>query len=142
MERFWSKVAIGGPDDCWLWTACKNKDGYGSFGWGGKGSTVLAHRFAWMLERDLIHAGVPDGMYVLHSCDTPSCVNPAHLWLGTQKDNVADCTKKGRRAQVRYKKLSQEQREEIKRLYATGLYTLAELGRRYGVSYVSIRYHV
>lgn len=136
MQRFWDKADVADRDACWLWHACKNRDGYGSFGLNG--TTILAHRMAWILE----HGDIPDGLNVLHNCDIPSCVNPSHLFLGTQKDNVADCTRKGRRAQVRFKKLSQEQRNEIKSLYATGRYTLAELGRRYDVSYVSIRYHL
>jgi transposase len=69
-------------------------------------------------------------------------VNPFHLFLGTQKDNVDDCASKGRRNQVRYTKLDPEQRDEIKRLYATGEWTFAALGRKFGVTYQSIRWHV
>lgn len=141
MDRFWEKARIAGPDDCWEWTASKNRDGYGTFGWTPE-RTVLAHRFAWMLVRDLTHVGVPKGMCVLHICDNPSCVNPRHLSLGTQADNVADCAKKGRRNQVRFKKLSAEQREEIRTLYDTGEFSLAALGRRFGVTYQTVRSHL
>lgn len=89
-----------------------------------------------------IEGEIPVGMYVLHTCDNPSCVRPTHLFLGAQADNVADCAKKGRRNQTRYKKLDAEQRAEIKSLYATGEYSLAELGRRFGVTYQAIRNHI
>ena len=138
MERFWDKVDLGGgtADECWLWTGAKNRDGYGSFGRGG--TTVLAHRMSWEIQ----HFPIGEGLYVLHKCDNPSCVNPSHLFLGTQADNVADCARKGRRNQVRYKKLSPEQREEIRALHATGQWTLAALGRRFGVAYQTIRGHL
>ncbi len=96
-ERFWSKVDIpldddGKPDkeECWLWKASVNSDGYGHLGISGK--TVKAHRVAFCLEN-----GDFDGTKcVLHRCDTPRCCNPEHLWLGTIKDNNQDCIKKGR----------------------------------------------
>ena len=141
MQRFWDKVEISGPGECWLWTGAQNSDGYGSFGL-TPSHTFLAHRFAWMLVRDLGYVAIPDGMCVLHSCDTPPCVNPNHLFLGTQADNVADCAKKGRRNQSRWKKLSPEKRQEIRDLYLTGAWSLAALGRKYGVSYQTIRGHL
>jgi hypothetical protein len=137
MQRFWDKVAIGQPNECWPWTRAKTRDGYGSFG-AYKGISVLAHRAAWEIQ----NGPIPDGMYVLHRCDNPPCVNPLHLFLGTQADNVADCSKKGRRNQSRWKKLSPEKRQEIRDLYATGSYSLAALGRKYGVSYQTIRSHL
>jgi hypothetical protein len=89
--RFWSKVdKSGGPDACWIWIAGKSSDGYGSFDQAG------SHRTAWEIER----GPIPRGLSVLHNCptgDNPSCVNPAHLWLGTQAQNIADMTAKGRR---------------------------------------------
>lgn len=120
-----------------MWTGAKHRDGYGVVGV-GNGKTDLAHRVMW---RE-IFGDIPEGQYVLHTCDNTSCVRPKHLFLGTQADNVADCAEKGRRNQVRYRKLSAEQREEIKSLYATGRYSLAELGRKFGVAYQSIRHHV
>ena len=135
LDRFWKKVIYA--ETCWLWMGAKNKDGYGSFG-DGAGRTMLAHRFAY---QEFI-GEIPPGMYVLHKCDEPSCVNPAHLWLGTQADNVADCAEKGRRNQSRIRRLDLGQREEIRALYATGEYSLAALGRRFGVTYQTIRHHV
>lgn len=83
------------PDDCWTWTACVDKDGYGRFdGIVGTVRYFKAHRFSWAL-----HSGqtIPDGMLVCHSCDNPRCVNPSHLWLGAAVDNVGDMDRKNRR---------------------------------------------
>jgi hypothetical protein len=94
--RFWEKVNKKGPrkrgmtSRCWLWTAStRNEHGYGAIVVDGK--PRLAHRVAW----ELVHGPIPDGKKVLHKCDTPACVR--HLFLGTQKDNVADCARKNRR---------------------------------------------
>lgn len=95
VERFWSKVdKSAGDDGCWLWTKRCAKAGYGQFWLNGK--TVLAHRTAWLFT----NGEIPNRLQVLHNCpdgDNPSCVNPAHLWLGTHQDNHDDCTRKGRR---------------------------------------------
>ena len=76
-------------DTCWLWTGCKDKDGYGVSRLQHK--KLAAHRAAHIL----FIGPIPDNLYVLHKCNNPSCVNPAHLKLGTQKDNVADQIKAG-----------------------------------------------
>lgn len=88
-ERFWARVSVG--NGCWLWDANVTKKGYPNLWLEGR-QHVYAHRFSYAL-----HVGpIPDGMSVLHKCDTPSCVNPAHLFLGTQLENVRDCRDKGR----------------------------------------------
>ncbi len=77
---------------CWLWTRPVSTGGYATLCVDGKGKR--AHRLSW--ER---HNGpIPIGLYVLHKCDTPSCINPEHLFVGTQKDNIQDAVKKGRMA--------------------------------------------
>lgn len=94
--RFLANVDKHGPEarpglgSCWEWTGSRNKKGYGVFR--AIGRVELAHRASWALANGLI----PSGLCVLHKCDRPSCVNPAHLFIGTQADNVADMEAKGR----------------------------------------------
>ncbi len=90
-DRFWGKVGIKGPDDCWEWKGNRYTFGHGQIR--VNGSPTTAHRVAYEL-----HYGVPilNGLHCLHACDNPSCVNPGHLWLGTNADNVADMCDKGR----------------------------------------------
>lgn len=89
-ERFWAKVDRTG--ECWVWTGARNQNGYGTFRFAR--SMRLAHRVAFLLTRGVI----PDGLWVLHHCDNPPCVNPAHLYLGTVQDNVRDMVARGRQA--------------------------------------------
>ncbi len=91
LKRFWPKVERS--DGCWLWKAGKNLQGYGMICMKKHGMTHLsAHKFSWLLH----HGPIPIGLCVLHKCDTPACVNPDHLWLGTHKDNSEDMVIKGR----------------------------------------------
>lgn len=92
-ERFWEKV-VKTEGGCWNWTASTRHKGYGAFVYEKNGVVVQgrAHRYSWEL-----HCGdIPDGMFVLHRCDNPACVNPEHLFLGTNQDNVNDMMRKGR----------------------------------------------
>jgi hypothetical protein len=92
IRRFWDKVQKAGDDECWLWTASVAGRGYGQMKRPGERRQVYAHRLSYEL-----HCGpVPAGMAVLHQCDTPRCVNPKHLFLGTLADNAGDMQRKGR----------------------------------------------
>ena len=76
---------------CWIWIGANNPDGYGEIT--VKGKVQSTHRMSYQA----FIGPIPKGMQILHKCDIPACVNPRHLFLGTQNDNVKDCIKKGRR---------------------------------------------
>lgn len=89
-KRFWAKVRKD-RDGCWRWIAAVTRYGYGAFTVRSK--YIRAHRYSWELH----NGPIPEGLCVCHRCDNPGCVNPAHLFLGTFKDNAIDCSTKGRR---------------------------------------------
>lgn len=93
-ERFWPKVAKGEPNECWLWLATRNNMGYGLLQQqiDGKNGKRLAHRISF----EIANGPVSQDACILHRCDTPLCVNPAHLFIGTLQDNVSDMWAKGR----------------------------------------------
>lgn len=136
LDRFWSKVEK--TDTCWLWTGATTKCGYGVLKIGGrKGKPVYAHRLS--LE---IHSGKPlEAAHVVHRCDNPRCVNPAHLFPGTNQDNIADMVAKGRQARGEKSgsaRLTAEQVGEIQALSASGVGP-TEISKQYGVHSNTVR---
>ena len=145
-ERFWLKVDVRGPNDCWPWKASRYSNGYGGIGLGGKDAGKgLAHRVSWE-----IHFGpITDGMLVCHKCDNPACVNPAHLFIGTQKDNMADCGRKGRLSggslpgeKNPNSKLTKPQADDIRRRYSRGGVFQKDLAAEYGITQAQVSYIV
>ena len=103
-------------DICVEWPRSKNLQGYGQFRtWDDSGEN-LVHRQSWIET----NGPIPPGLLVLHKCDNPPCLRPSHLFLGTQKDNMADCSTKGRIGSPP-KYLSAENRAEVRRLYESGV---------------------
>lgn len=153
IARFWSKVdQSGGPDACWLWTGAKRDFGYGRVKINRR--FRRAHRVAWLAS----FGAIPAGLCVCHACDNPPCCNPAHLFLGTQAENLADMVAKGRhnpstgdrhgspaRPGCRMRgeangraKLTDAKVACIRARYAAGGVSQCSLAREYGVSHPAI----
>jgi len=152
IARFWSKVDVREPDACWLWQASCFKEGYGQFK--VRGRNLKTNRIAYFLG-----TGCDLGeSLALHTCDNPSCCNPAHVYGGTAKDNIADAINRGRFAcgvgethgsrthpesrargeRASTAKLTADQVTEMRGLYATGEWTQQSLADRYGLQRRSV----
>jgi hypothetical protein len=135
--RFWNKVsklseANGG---CWAWLGGNDKNGYGKFAFymDGKKKHTRAHRYSYYLATGIWLKA----LHVCHSCDHPYCVNPAHLFPGTNQENMADRNSKGRQARGSRSgcaKLTEEKVKEIRDLFATGNYTKKQIADLYHIS--------
>lgn len=132
-EKFWRKVNKKSGKECWEWTASKFRRGYGQLSHGQK--NLKAHRVSYVLH----FGNIPDGKLVCHRCDNPSCVNPEHLFLGSQFDNVKDQIAKGRRHDVRGEKngmakLTEKEVNKIRKEYKLGKVSQYFLAAKFGVS--------
>lgn len=130
-DTFISKIYLCPMSGCWLWTASLYPDGYGQHMIAKK--LHRAHRLMWAL----CNGAIPHGMQVLHRCDVRSCVNPTHLFLGTNADNMRDKVAKGRHhkaEQIKQAKLNKDAITEMRLLRAQG-FTYTKIGQLFGVSH-------
>lgn len=130
--RFWSKVDKSG--ECWNWTGSLTTFGHGRVQRNGK------HSRASRVAYEITHGPIPVGLHVCHTCDNPRCVNPAHLFLGTQADNMADMARKGRNqrgADHHQAILTESDVRSIRTRHAAGEKQNA-LAREYGLSKAAI----
>jgi len=130
-QSFWEKVDKNGPNGCWIWTAGLFSDGYGCF-WGKR-----THRFSWVLK----NGPIPNELFVCHHCDVRTCVNPDHLFLGTNKDNIHDSMKKGRfyRAYGEGHGRSSFTEQPVRDVFLSNK-SVKELADLYGVTSAAIRH--
>lgn len=131
--RFWFSVDFS--EECWIWQGTRNRNGYGHFNHSGP-MGVLAHRIAWTYTR-----GSPGVLHVLHTCDTPACVRPNHLYLGTHTENMQDKVRKGRQfaasRQGSANKISKLHEADVilmRARWESGAHTMTSLAASYGVS--------
>ena len=118
IERFEAKFQK--TEGCWNWTASTAGKGYGQIKLPGTRRQIYAHRLSWLIYK----GDVPDGHQVLHNCDNPKCVNPAHLFTGTGEDNLQDMKQKGRHLygeRNNQSKLTDDKVRQIKACLAAGM---------------------
>jgi hypothetical protein len=132
--RFWAMVdRSGGPAACWLWMGARTPEGYG---YRVVVKPYATRRVASRMAYEFTHGPIPPRMCVCHRCDNPPCVNPAHLFLGTNADNAADRAAKGRTThgeQSHLSRLTADQVRAIRGRYMTGGVSMRQLAREYGV---------
>ena len=135
IELFYS-YAIKRTNGCWEWRLCRDKDGYGKTQVFGK--YYRAHRVSWELN----YGEIPQGLFVCHRCDNPSCVNPEHLFLGTNSENIKDSFAKGRSNQQGTNNgssvLTEAQVREIRTRYENESISQRNLARQYGITQASV----
>ena len=142
LRTFWAQVDKSPhPKGCWIWTGKRDPKGYGYTQYHGK--RWATHRLSYILHGRKIE----DSRCILHTCDTPMCVQPLHLWPGTQKDNIADMDAKRRRGTIKGQRVGEKhplaklhdlQVVEIRKRYAVGDIMQKELAQEYGVTQSAI----
>ena len=135
LTRWKQNLKPGRPGDCWLWQGRLDAKGYGFIKVDRR--TTRVHRVAWVLATG---DWPPPGMVVRHSCDNPPCCNPAHLSLGTVRDNVQDCVARGRRARgesLRQSKLREVDVRTIRERSAAGQSQYA-IAADYGITQANV----
>lgn len=130
--RFWSKVDVRTDEECWLWTGTFVTGGYGGFKAGGK--MHRAHRYSYELANGPIAAGLS----VCHACDVPACVNPSHLWLGTNEENSADRHSKGRTVSGESHYAARLTASDVRNIRSDERST-SEIASDYGISDTTVR---
>lgn len=130
--NFYDRLFMEPNSGCWLWEGPINQHGYAKARMGGSRSSpkVFVHR--WIHERTT--GKIPNGLFVCHKCDVPSCVNPGHLFVGTNKDNVLDMNRKGRQSVGEHRPMSKLTEQNIKDI-RDSTDTLRALGERFGVAH-------
>lgn len=135
LGHFMSRVEVLGSEcGCWIWLGGETSKGYGALRFRGK--PMRAHHVSYILH----HGEVPTHLRVCHTCDTPLCVNPAHLWLGTQLENIKDRQMKARQAvgeRNARSLLTEAKVREIRGHFASGL-SRAAIGRMVGRSFHTV----
>ena len=135
MERFLRSFSKTEGDSCWLWLKRLDRDGYGQMTFHLDNDIIMvkkAHRVAY----EILVGEIPTGMCICHKCDNPSCVNPSHLFLGSQADNIRDMVNKKRQMYGKQHwnvKLKPEDILEIKNLVASGL-TNTEVAKKFNIA--------
>ncbi len=139
MNKYMDRVEMLPFSGCWIWMGKLSEKGYGIIS--TKGVDKRAHRVFWEIE----NGPIPVGKYACHHCDTPACVRPDHIFIGSQKENLADCRRKGRNKKMengdqkgaanRNAKLTLENVLDIR----TKRLSKAEFARLYGVSFKAVK---
>lgn len=145
ISRLWSHISIANSDDCWLWQLRTDKDGYGKFSI--QQSTFRAHRIVFYVYYQID----PLDKLVCHTCDNPTCCNPNHLFIGTERDNTLDARNKGRLNTAsgekhgtktrpdrvargeKHSNLTEQQVKDIRSLYTNERWTQQQIANKFGV---------